>query len=63
MSDNRPLIEFIDCAMWTAKEAQNILNALDAGADNEISGLEQSRFYITDFSINLEKNSCQTAWK
>ncbi len=50
-------IELIDSAMWTAKEAYDILNALDARAEEDRDGFAQSHFYITDFVPNFEKSA------
>ncbi len=46
-------IELIDSAMWTAREAQNILEALNAKADSNRDGLKHSHFFITDFTPNF----------
>lgn len=52
-------IELLDSAMWTAKEAQNIIIALDAQSPGEINGLAQSHFYITDYTPNFERNAAR----
>ncbi len=52
-------IEILDSAMWTAKEAQDILNALNAQAPSDIKGLERSCFFITDYTPNFEKNAAR----
>lgn len=48
-------IELIDSAMWAAKEAQDILNALQARVAMDTNGFEQSRFFITDFVPNFQR--------
>jgi glutamate racemase len=50
-------IELIDSALWTAIEAQNILEALDARIDGDAGGLDQSCFYVTDMTPNFERNA------
>ncbi len=50
-------IELIDSAMWAAKEAQDILNALNARTEMEKDGFAESRFYITDFVPNFKRNA------
>jgi glutamate racemase len=52
-------IELIDSAMWAAKEAQDILDALNARSAGDKDGFEQSRFYITDFVPNFERNAAR----
>lgn len=48
-------IELIDSAMWAAKEAQDILTALNAGCDNSPHQYEQNTFYITDLTPNFKQ--------
>jgi glutamate racemase len=50
-------IELIDSALWTAKEALDILNALDARSSDKSDGLERSHFYVTDYVPNFERNA------
>ena len=52
-------IELIDSAMWAAKEAKDILDALNARSSEDINGFEQSRFYITDYIPNFERNAAR----
>jgi len=47
-------VQVLDSAFWTAKEAQDILNALDAGAGGGRDGLGESTFYVTDLTPNFE---------
>lgn len=50
-------VEIIDSAMWTALEAENILNALDARAEGGRIGIKESSFFSTDHTPNFEKNA------
>lgn len=50
-------IELIDSALWTAKEAENILAALDARCTTKDSGFEHSHFFVTDYAVDFEKNA------
>ncbi len=50
-------IELIDSALWTAKEAMDILNALDGRSAEKSGGLQQSHFYVTDFVPNFGRNA------
>ena len=50
-------IELLDSALWTAKETLDILNALDARSSDSTNGIEQSCFYITDYTPGFEKNA------
>ncbi len=52
-------IELLDSALWTAKEAENILTALNANATRGTNGLAESQFYVTDYIPNFRKNA---AW-
>jgi glutamate racemase len=47
-------IQLIDSALWTAKEAQDILNALNAASPHKDGGLSNSVFYLTDITPNFE---------
>ncbi len=47
-------IQMVDSALWTAKEAQDILNALHITSDRSREGFENSRFYVTDYNLNFE---------
>ncbi|MBD3346369.1 MAG: glutamate racemase [Chitinivibrionales bacterium] len=51
-------IQLIDSALWTAKEAQDILIALDALAPkSDEDGCEQSKFFVTDLTPGFERNA------
>ncbi|MBD3391658.1 MAG: glutamate racemase [Chitinivibrionales bacterium] len=50
-------IEVLDSAFWTAKEAQDILGALNAAADGGRDGLGASTFHVTDMTPNFEKSA------
>jgi glutamate racemase len=50
-------VQLVDSALWTAKEAQDILIALDSLTENKNNGLEQSIFYVTDFAPHFEKRA------
>ncbi|MBD3322754.1 MAG: glutamate racemase [Chitinivibrionales bacterium] len=51
-------IQLIDSALWTAKEAQDILLALDVLAPgSESEGIANSAFYATDLSPDFEKSA------
>ncbi|KMQ53059.1 Glutamate racemase [Chitinispirillum alkaliphilum] len=47
-------MQLLDSALWTAKEAQDILTALNALAPNDNSGLQNSRFMVSDLTSNFE---------
>ena len=48
-------IGLVDSAMWTAREAQDILRGLDALAPNDgTGGLMASRFLVSDITPNFE---------
>jgi glutamate racemase len=49
-------IQLIDSAFWTAKEAQDILHALDALNETRRDGLAESLFYLTDLTPNFQEN-------
>lgn len=48
-------IHLLDSALWTAKEVQDILMALNAFAPEGSGGLKASRFCITDFSPRFKE--------
>jgi glutamate racemase len=50
-------IQLIDSALWTAREAQDILYALDAKAEPGSGGMAGSRFFVTDPTPNFAKNA------
>lgn len=50
-------VEVLDSALWTAKETQDILNALDATSSEGMNGFEQSSFFITDYTPNFERDA------
>lgn len=50
-------IELIDSALWTAIEAQSILEALGARINGDAGGLDQSSFYVTDMTPDFERNA------
>ncbi len=52
-------IELIDSALWTAKEAQAIISALNANAEKRVNGLDESHFYVTDYTPDFEKNAAR----
>jgi glutamate racemase len=41
-------IQLLDSSLWTAKDAQDILNALDAFNSQKHGGIKDSRFFVTD---------------
>ena len=47
-------IQLVDSALWTAKEAQNILQVMGITAGEEASGLPSSRFLVSDITPNFE---------
>jgi glutamate racemase len=50
-------VQVLDSAFWTAKEAQDILSALQATAGSRQNGLGESRFFVTDMTPNFEKHA------
>ncbi len=52
-------IELIDSALWTAKEAQDIINALDVHTDGKKEGIAESQFYVTDVTPNFKRNAAR----
>ncbi len=52
-------MEIIDSAMWTAKEAESILNALNIRASEDRFGIKDSIFFSTDHTPNFEKNAAK----
>ncbi|NLE00753.1 MAG: glutamate racemase [Fibrobacter sp.] len=46
-------IQLLDSALWTAKEAQDILMALNALTNRTDTGLQSSRFLVTDLVPDL----------
>jgi len=49
-------IECIDSALWAAKEAQDILAAVDAVSPESSGGFEKSIFYVTDMAPRFERS-------
>lgn len=47
-------IHLLDSALWTAKEVQDILMALNALSPEKTGGLEKSRFTVTDLTPRFE---------
>ncbi|MFP4163258.1 MAG: glutamate racemase [Chitinispirillaceae bacterium] len=47
-------IQLLDSALWTAKEAQDILIAIDALAPKNADGLASSRFLVSDLTPHFE---------
>ncbi|HLV32432.1 MAG TPA: glutamate racemase [Chitinispirillaceae bacterium] len=47
-------IQLLDSALWTAKEAQDILTAMNALSPYHNGGLEASRFLVTDLTLHFE---------
>jgi len=47
-------IQLLDSALWTAKEAQDILTTLGALAPDGVDGLQKSRFLATDLTPHFE---------
>ncbi len=47
-------IQLMDSAFWTAKEAQDILVALDNAGARDFEGFAQSKFFVTDLTPNFE---------
>jgi glutamate racemase len=51
-------IQLVDSAMWTAREAQNILKAMkitaNGNGDGDAGGLMSSRFLVSDLTPNFE---------
>ncbi len=53
-------IELIDSALWTAKEAQDIISALNAHAEaDDDDGVAGSQFFVTDYTPNFENNAAR----
>jgi glutamate racemase len=50
-------IKHIDSAMWTAKEVQDILSALNGLTMSKTGGIESSRFLFTDIGSEIERMS------
>jgi len=50
-------VQILDSGLWTAKEAQEILGALNAGAGKGRDGFAESKFYVTDVTPNFEKSA------
>ena len=47
-------IQLVDSALWTAKEAQNILKVTGALAPDGVDGFASSRFLVSDITPNFE---------
>ena len=47
-------IQLLDSALWTAKEAQNTLTALNALAPDNVDGFAMSRFMVSDLTPRFE---------
>ncbi|MCL2182497.1 MAG: glutamate racemase [Chitinispirillia bacterium] len=47
-------IQLVDSALWTAKEAQNILQAMGMSAGEDAAGLQASKFLVSDITPNFE---------
>ncbi len=47
-------MQLLDSALWTAKEAQDILTALDALAPRNADGIAASRFLVSDLTPHFE---------
>jgi glutamate racemase len=50
-------IQLIDSALWTAKEAQDVLIALNALSPDVSGGLDKSIFHVTDLTPNFESTA------
>ena len=50
-------ITLIDSAMWAAREARDIINAMEIRSLDEDDGLEKSAFYVTDHTPDFEKSA------
>ncbi|MDO5575458.1 MAG: glutamate racemase [Fibrobacter sp.] len=50
-------IQLLDSALWTAKEAQDILTAMNALSPYRTGGLGSSRFLVTDITLHFEKQA------
>lgn len=50
-------MQLLDSALWTAKEAQDILNALDAQSPERNDAFNSSRFLVTDLTPQFEHNA------
>ncbi len=50
-------IELIDSAMWTAKEAHDIIKALSLQSTDDIDGIKESTFYVTDHNPDFEEQA------
>ena len=48
-------MQLIDTALWTAKEVQDILTALDLRHESSTGGIEGSRFMVTQQPVDAEK--------
>ncbi|MCL2220110.1 MAG: glutamate racemase [Chitinispirillia bacterium] len=47
-------IQLVDSALWTAKEAQNILQAMKMTTGDDVNGLQSSKFLVSDITPNFE---------
>ncbi|MDR0306143.1 MAG: glutamate racemase [Chitinispirillales bacterium] len=47
-------IQLLDSALWTAKEAQDILTRFEALAPAGVDGLQESKFLVTDLTPHFE---------
>ncbi|MDG5814887.1 glutamate racemase [Chitinispirillales bacterium ANBcel5] len=47
-------MQLLDSALWTAKEAQDILTALDALSPDTNGGISKSSFMVTDLTTHFE---------
>jgi glutamate racemase len=50
-------IQLLDSAYWTAREAKDILNAMNMRSAEKTGGMEQSRFFMTDITEGFPKNA------
>jgi glutamate racemase len=48
-------MQLLDSSLWTAKEAQDILNALDALSSYKDGGIKESCFFVTDLLPGLKE--------
>jgi glutamate racemase len=50
-------IQLLDSAYWTAREARDILTAMNILSGNNKGGKEQSRFFVTDMMERFHENA------
>ena len=49
--------QLVDSAYWTAKEAKDILIAMEERSPEKANGKENSRFFVTDRTEGFQENA------